>query len=357
MRRGRATEDLKKTKDVTVKSSQAFLTVILAFALLAVPVSSPGQQPGKVYRIGWLAGARSETPRECRKKGTPFWQAWLGTLRERGYVDGENLVIECRYTDGRDERAALLAAELVSLKVDLIVAGLTNQVWAAKQATGTVPIVMWGVIDPVGRGLVSSLARPGGNVTGLTDLPGAEILEKYLQLLTEAVPKASRVAVLRDLGARGVPSIPLVEQTLQAEARALRVTLQSYHVRDPEELEGVFSAMTKARAETLLVVPSPFFTTHAKRIVDLAAQSRLPAMYPDKAHVEIGGFMAYVMNYSDIPQRLAEYVARILKGAKPGDLPVEQPTEFKLVINLKTAKALGLTIPPTLLIQAEEVIR
>ena len=351
-------EDLQKAKNVAVRSSQAFLTVIiLALVFLAVPVSSPGQQQGKVYRIGWLSGVRSETPRECPSKSDRLWQELLAVMRERGYVQGQNIVIECRYTDGRNERAAALAAELASLKVDLIVARFTNQVRAAMNATSAIPIVMWGVIDPVERGLVSSFAHPGANVTGLADFPGWEMLGKYLQLLTEAVPTASRVAVLRSPGPLNTPPIPLVEQTLQAEARALRVTLQSYHVQNPEELEGTFSAMTKGRAEALLVVPSPFFEAHAKRIVDLAAQSRLPGMYPDRVHVKVGGVMAYVAKDSDIPRRLGAYVDRILKGAQPGDLPVEQPTEFNLIINLKTAKALGLTIPPTLLIQAEEVIR
>jgi putative ABC transport system substrate-binding protein len=279
-------------------------------------------------------------------------------MRERGYTLGQNLAIECRYTEGRDERAPAFAAELVNLKVDLILAGNTNQVRAAKEATSTIPIVMWGVIDPVRRGLVASLARPGGNITGLTDDAGLEILGKYLELLTQAVPTASRVAVLRPpASTSGDPAAADWWSLLQTEARALGVTLQSYRVRDPEDLEGAFAAMTKARAEALLVVPSPFFDFHARRIVDLAAHSRLPAMYPDRQHVELGGLMAYAVDDRETPRRLAAYVDRILKGAKPGDLPVEQPTRFMLILNLKTAKALGLTIPLTLLIQAEEVIR
>jgi putative ABC transport system substrate-binding protein len=278
-------------------------------------------------------------------------------LRERGYVQGQNLVIECRYTEGRDERAPALAAELVNLKVDLIVAGNTNQVRAAKQATSTIPIVMRGVMDPVRRGLVGSLARPGGNVTGQADDAGLEILGKYLQLLTQAVPTASRVAALHSpLGPAGDPALAW-ESILDAEARALGVTLQPYRVRDPEELEGAFAAMTKARAEALLVVPSPFFNNHIQRIVGLAAQSRLPSMYSDRVHVDAGGLMAYAVDEPENNRRLVVYVDRILKGAKPGDLPVEQPTRFMLILNLKTAKTLGLTIPPTLLLQAEEVIR
>jgi putative tryptophan/tyrosine transport system substrate-binding protein len=280
-------------------------------------------------------------------------------LRGRGHIQGQNLVIECRYTDGRDERAPALAAELVSLPIDLLVADGTTQVRAAKQATSTIPIVMHGVIDPVRRGLVASLAHPGGTVTGLTDDTGLKILGKYLELLAEAVPGVSRVAALRHAGSPPEPaaSLPSWGRLLEAEARALGVTLQSYYVQDPEKLAGAFTAMTKARAVALLVVPSYFFDVHARRIVDLAAQNRLPAIYPDRAFVEDGGLMAYGVNQLDIRRRLAVYVDRILKGAKPGDLPVEQPTTFELLINLKTANTLGLTIPPTLLIQAEEVIR
>jgi len=277
-------------------------------------------------------------------------------MRERGYVEGQNLTIECRYTDGRTERAPGFAAELVDLKADLIIAANTNQVRAAMNATRTIPIVMFGVIDPVRRGLVASLARPGGNVTGLTDDAGLEILGKYLELLKQGVPTVSRVAALLNTGAVGDPSLAW-GSFLEAEARALGLTLQSYAVQAPEDLEGAFAAMTKAKAEALLVVPSPFFGYHRKRIIDLAARSRLPAIYPDKPDVEAGGLMAYAVDDLETARRLAAYVDRILKGAKPADLPVEQPTGFKLILNLKTAKALGLEIPPMLLIQAEEVIR
>jgi ABC-type uncharacterized transport system substrate-binding protein len=277
-------------------------------------------------------------------------------MRERGYTLDQNLTIECRYTDGKNERAAAFAAELVDLKVDLIVAANTNQVRAAMNATRTIPIVMYAVIDPVSRGLVASLARPGGNVTGLTDDAGLEILGKYLELLKQAVPTVSRVAALRNQGAMGDPSLAW-GTILETEARALGVTLQSYVVQAPEDLEGAFAAMTRAKAEALLVVPSPFFGYHRKRIIGLAAQSRLPAMYPDRPDVEAGGLMAYAVDDLETARRLAAYVDRLLKGAKPGDLPVEQPTRFILILNLKTAKALGLTIPPTLLLQADEVIR
>ena len=344
---------------VAVKPGEGVLSLILVLTLLAVPVPSPGQQPEKVFRIGWLSTGRYETtPRNCPLKGNPYWQAWVEGLRERGYIEGQNLVIECRYTEGRDERAPAFAAELVSLKPDLIVASGTNQVRAVKQATSMIPIVMKEVIEPVRRGLVASLARPGGNVTGLTGTAGVEIYGKYLQLLKEAVPTVSRVAAL---GYSRTSSEPAwgreIEREIEAEARALGVTLQSYAVRDPEELEGAFSAMTKARAGALLVVPHPSFATNAQRIVDLAAHSRLPAIYSDRPFVEAGGLMAYAVDELKTMRHLGAYVDRILKGAKPGDLPVEQPTEFELIINLKTANALGLTIPPTLLIQAEGVIR
>jgi putative ABC transport system substrate-binding protein len=331
----------------------------LALGLFAAPALSNAQPPAKVYRIGWFqTGKYGPDERTCPSKGNSFWQAWVEGLRERGYVLGRNLVLECRYTDGRDERAAALASELLSLKPDLIVAGGTNQVRAVKQVSTAIPIVMHSVIEPVKRGLVASLARPGGNVTGLTDSAGVEIYGKYLQLLKEAVPTVSRVAALRYSGT--LPETNFVRDThgeIEAEARRLDVTVEFYGVREPEELEGVFAAMTKARAEALLVVPHPLFAVYEKRLVDLAARSKLPAMYPDRSNVEAGGLMAYAVGYFDVPRRLAEYADRILKGANPGDLPVEQPTKFQLIINLKTAKALGLTIPPTLLLQADEVIR
>jgi len=345
-----------------VTPSVAVLTVSLALTLLAAPDPSSGQQPGKVYRIGWLSGGltpKDTTPEKCRRTGTPFWQAWAAGLRERGYVPDQNVVIECRYTEGQPERAPALAAELVTLKVDVIVAANTNQVRAAKQATSTIPIVMFGVIDPVNRGLVGSLARPGGNVTGLADDAGLEILGRYLQLLTEAVPTASRIATLNQPpgAARDPATTPTWRNMLEAEGQALGVTVHHYYPQGPEALEDAFAAMTKARAEALLVMPSPFFAIHRHRIVGLAAQHRLPAMHADRADVEAGGLMAYTQDELETARRLAAYVDRILKGAKPGDLPVEQPTKFGLILNLKTAKALGLTIPPTLLIQAEEVIR
>ncbi len=332
------------------------LSVILT--LLAVPFLSPGEQPAKAYRIGYLAvgpAPTDQTPQHCPIKGGPSWQAFMEGLREHGYLPGQNLLIECRWTEGREERAPALAAELVSLKVDLLIAYGTNQIRAAKGSTTEIPIVMVGVIDPVRRGLVASLAHPGGNVTGLTYTVGMEIEQKCLQLLKEAVPKASRVAVLYHSG--GPPEPPLFRTEEEAAARALGLTLQFYGVREPEEFAGAFTAMTKARAEALFVRPSPFLGMHEQRIATLAAQSRLPAVAPDRDLVQAGGLLSYDVNYLAIRRRVGFYVDKILKGANPGDLPVEQPTTFELLINLKTAKALSLTIPPSLLSRADEVIQ
>jgi putative ABC transport system substrate-binding protein len=348
--------------DVGVKLGQAVLGITLALVLLAVPVRSLGQQLGKVYRIGWLSGsdppAQETNPEGCPLVGDLNWQTWVATMRERGYVQGQNLVVICRWTEGREERAPAFAAELVNLKVDLFVAQGYFQVRAAQQATSTTPIAMLGIPDPVARGLVASLAHPGGTVTGMADDTGPEFLAKHLELLTEAAPRAFRVAALRQwVGSPGPVSMRNTE-ALETAARALGVTVQSYYVQEPGELEGAFAAMIKAQAQALLVLASWMFDNHARRIVDLAARRRLPAIYPDLYWAQgMGGLMAYAVNPLDKRRRLVDYVDRILKGAKPSDLPVELPTKFDLVINLKTAKTLGLTIPPTLLLQAEEVIR
>jgi putative ABC transport system substrate-binding protein len=337
-----------------MKPGEVVLTVILALALFAAPVPSLGQQPGKVYRIGYLVvgpAPAERTPQNCPIKGSPNWQAWLEGLQEHGYIWGRNLVIECRYTEGREERAPAFAAELVSVKPDLIFAYGSAQVRAAKQATSTIPIVMGGVIDPVEQGLVASLAQPGGNVTGLTFSAGREIVGKHLQLLKEAVPKVSSVAVL---GYSGTPAFYRAET--QAAAQALDLTLQFYEVGGPEAFEGAFTAMATARVEALLVLPHVLISAHRKRIGELAAQSRLPAVYPYREAAEAGGLMGYGTNVPAMWRRFGLYIDRIFKGAKPGDLPVEQPTKFELIINLKTAKTLGLTIPQSLVMRADEVI-
>ena len=336
-----------------MKPIEIGLSILLAFALLAAPLPSDGQQPAKVYRIGYL-GASLPTPAASRDARN--WEAFVEGLRERGYIEGQNFCIEQRYTEGKDERVLPLAVELASLKVDLIVAYGTAQVRAAKQVTSTIPIVMVGVIDPVRRGLVASLAHPGGNVTGLTDTVGMAIMGKYVQLLKEAVPKVSRVAVLTT--PTSDPNPPGIFQSeMEAAARALDVKLQFYSFREPEELEGAFAAIKKARPDALLVVPSWLLTNLQRKIAQFAAQSRLPAVYPFRnTPVVGGGLMSYAIDESVIFRRIGFYVDKILKGANPGDLPVEQPTKFDLIINLKTAKALGLKIPESLLIRADEII-
>jgi putative ABC transport system substrate-binding protein len=336
------------------------LTVGLAsFALLAAPLAIEAQPAAKVYRIGYLGittKGREIGPQQCPVKGGSTWRAWLEGMRERGYVPGRNLVIECRWTEDRPERAPALAAELVNLKVDLLVAAGTPQVRAAKEATTEIPILMVGVLDPVRSGLVVDLARPGGNVTGLADNE-MEVEAKRLQLLKEIAPKLSRVAVLHYSG--GNPEMPA--STFQAEeeaaARALGLTLQFHGVQAPAEIPAAFAAMTTAQAEALFVRDNGFWDGHEERIAELAAKSRLPAAYPGKAFAEAGGLASYAANERAARRRLGEYVDKIFRGAKPGDLPVLLPTRFELLVNLKAAKALGLTIPPSVLTRADEVIQ
>jgi putative ABC transport system substrate-binding protein len=264
-------------------------------------------------------------------------------------------VIEHRFAEGKLERLPALAAELVALKVDVIVAASTPAAVAAKQATGTLPIVFVGAFDPVTDGLVTSLARPGGNVTGLSILT-TELVGKRLELLTQAVPGVSRVAVLWQPGGLGERTEKDVLKAAEVAARALGVRLQFVEARGPAELDRAFSEMTRARAGALSVLPSTMFFVERKRLVDLAAKNRLPAVYPYGEGVNAGGLMSYAPHLADMYRRVATYVDKILKGAKPGDLPVEQPTKFELVINLKTAKALGLTIPPSVLGRADHVV-
>jgi len=338
-------------------ASSAIFIAALALGILAAPIPSDGQQPGKVYRIGYLSGnmfapTEEAHPQRCPTTGNPNWQAFVAGLRERGYIPGQNLVIDCRWTMGQDERSPALAVELLSLKPDLFVATSTVKVRGVQQATSTIPIVMTGVINPVERGLVASLARPGGNVTGLTDIP-LDVEGKRLELLKEAVPTITRVAVLETPSDRPEPHF-FGER--EAAARALGVTLQRYTVRDPADFEGVFAAVTKAKAEALFMAAHPFWWHHRHRIIEFAAQRRLPAMYNNRDFVTAGGLMAYDVNAPDILRRVGVYADKIFKGAKPADLPVEQPTKFDLFINLKNANALGLTIPQSLLSRADEVI-
>ncbi|MFZ1058456.1 MAG: ABC transporter substrate-binding protein [Candidatus Rokuibacteriota bacterium] len=315
--------------------------------MLLAPLGAAAQPPGKVPRIGYLsAGSPSGAPH--------LLEAFRQGLRELGWVEGQNIVIDYRFAEGRFERLPDLAADLVRLKVDIIVAVPTPGAAAAKNATETIPIVVIGVRDPVGIGLIASLARPGGNITGLSFSVGMEILSKGLELLKETVPKVRRVAILSN---PGNPAHPLAIREVNVAARSLGVQLQLLEPRGPNEFDGAFAAMAKERVGALLVIADSMFILHRTQLADLAARSRLPAMYGYREHPEAGGLMSYGSSLRDLWRRAATFVDKILKGAKPGDLPVEQPTKFELVINLKTAKALGLTIPQSVLIRADEVIR
>ena len=320
--------------------------VILLLAWLFNPVAVQAQQAANVARIGWLGfGGPS-----CRN------EAFLQGLRDLGYVEGRNVVVECRSAEGKLEQLPTLAAELVSLKVDVIVAQSTAAALAAKQATRAIPIVFGAVSDPVATGLVASFARPGGNVTG-SSFFAPELVGKSMELLTQVVPGVSRVAILWQPPAFGEAQGKALLTAAEVAAQTLRVRLQVVEARGPDDFNRAFSEMTRGRAEALAVLTSATFPQGRRRLVDLAAKSRRPAIYPFREDVEAGGLMSYGPNVSDLFRRAATYVDKILKGAKPADLPVEQPTKFELVINLKTAKALGLTIPQSLLLRADELIQ
>jgi len=323
---------------------------VLALSLLAAPLAAEAQQAAKVARIGYLSPNLATGPhlREAFRQG----------LRDLGYVEGRNLVIEYRDAEGKVERLPALAAELVALKVDVIVTEGGNTVvpLAAKQATRTLPIVFATAADAVGSGLVTSLARPGGNVTGLDSL-STELVGKRLELLTQAVPGVGQVAVLWLPGVYGERTEKEMLTGAEVAARGLKVRVQFVEAtRDPADLGRAFSDMTRARAGALTVLPNNMFRREHRRLLDLAARHRLPAVYPWRDFVDAGGLMSYGASLTDLSRRAATYVDRILKGAKPGDLPVEQPTKFELVINLKTARTLGLTIPPSVMSQADQII-
>ena len=318
----------------------------LAGALLAAPLAAGAQQAGKVRRIGYLdmgSAARSR----------PYFEAFRQGLHDLGWVEGQNIAVDVRFADGKADQLPTLAAELVRLRVDVIVTSTTPATLAAKQATTTIPIVIGFVADPVGSRIVASLARPGGNITGWTHL-GVELRAKHLELLKEAVPAATRFGVLWN-PANQVHKPAL--KAIEAAAQQLKVELYPVGVQDPKEFESTFSALIGKRVEALVVFPDGMFLAQTPLIIALAARSRLPAMYGVREYTEAGGLMAYGANLSDMHRLGATYVDKILRGAKPADLPVEQPTKFELVINLKTAKALGLTIPQSLLQRADEVIQ
>ena len=325
---------------------RAFIGTV-AGALLAAPLAAEAQPEPRNARIGYLATNLATTPH--------LQDAFRQGLRDLGYVEGRNLVIEYRSAEGKSDRLAVLAAELVALNIDVIVAPGTPQALAAKQATRTLPIVFATAADPVGSGLVTSLARPGGNVTGLSILAPA-LVGKRLELLTQALPGVSRVAVLWQPGGHDERTDNDILKEAGVAARVLGVRLQFVEARGPADFDRAFSDMTRARAGALTVLTGIMFLNERRRLVDLTAKNRLPAVYGGRDFVDAGGLLSYGPNLDDLYRRAATYVDNILKGAKPGDLPVEQPTKFELVINLKTAKALGLTIPPSLLQRADQVI-
>jgi putative ABC transport system substrate-binding protein len=318
----------------------------LTLALLLAPLSSHAQPKGKVYRIGFLGNS---TPAFEANLVGPFREG----LRDLGYVEGQNILIEYRWAEGKYERFPALIAELIALKVDVIVTAGTPATLAVKKATTSVPLVMVAVGDPVGTGIVASLNRPGGNITGLTSI-SPELEGKRLELLREVVPKLSRVAVLWNPVS---PFQVIAEKEVRAAAQVLRMNVLSLGVRTPEELKDALAAIARERPGALLVLADRLFLHNRARIMEFAAQHRLPGVHAYRELVEAGGLMSYGPSYAGMHRRAATYVDKILKGTKPADLPVEAPTTFELVINLKAAKALGLTIPPSVLLRATELIQ
>ena len=327
---------------------QLFNVLTIALALSTSPVSPvwAAQQPAKIPRIGYL-GALDPSA------GAPFIESFRQGLRELGYREGQNIFIDYRWAEGRPDRFPALAAELIQLRVDVIVTHSNTAVVALQRATRTIPIVVAAMGDPVGSGFVASLARPGGNITGFSaqveDMAG-----KWLELLREVVPKVSRVAIL---AVSQASSHRTYWTEIQAAAKTLKVTPQRQEVAGPDEIEHAFASFSKGRAQGLIVLPESVTYERRAQIVGLAAKNRLPGIYPDILYAEAGGLISYGANRSDLHRRAAAYVDRILKGAKPGELPVQQPTRFDLVINPKTAKALGITFPRSILIRADQVIQ
>jgi putative ABC transport system substrate-binding protein len=329
-----------------VENLKCFRLSVIAFVLVVPGAVAQAQQPTKIPRIGFLGTA---SPSTISARIEAFRQG----LRELGYVEGKSIVIEYRWAEGKFDRLPALAAELVRLKLDVIVTTGSTSTRAAKEATNTIPIVMTQDTDPVGLGYVASLARPGGNITGLSTL-APEVSGKRLELLKEIIPKLSRVAVL------GISTRPGNAQSLkevELAAGAFKVQVQYLDVLDVKDIETAFRATTKGHAEAILVLQGPLFISHRIQIVDLAAKSRLPATYNVPDFVHAGGLMSYGVSIPDLFRRAAMYVDKILKGAKPADLPVEQPTKFEFIINLKAAKQIGLTIPPNVLARADRVIK
>jgi putative tryptophan/tyrosine transport system substrate-binding protein len=317
----------------------------LSTMLFALSVNVDAQQPTKIPRIGYLGSSATANP--ARR------EAFLQGLRELGYVEGKNIVIEWRYAEGKPDRERALAAELVRLKLDVIVTGGSTATRPAKAATVTIPIVMTQDSDPVGNGFVASLARPGGNITGLSNF-APELSGKRLELLREVVPKLSRVAVF---GNATVPGNAQMLKETELAAGAFGVRLQYLEMRISKDLETAFRAANKSRSDAILLLVRGPVALAYREIAELAVKSRLPTIYSGREYVEAGGLMSYGVNLDDLDRRAATYVDKILKGAKPADLPVEQPTKFELIINLKAAKQIGLTIPPNVLVRADRVIK
>ena len=330
----------------TVGAMGTRLSLLLAVSVLGAALAADAQPTGRVHRVGFLSAGQAGI--------NPYlYEAFRQGLRERGWLEAQNIVIQYRFAEGRYDRLPDLAADLVRLKVDIIVAAGTAATTAAKNATRAIPIVMIGVGDPVGLELIASLARPGANVTGLTFSVGMETAGKGLELLKEVLPKVRRMAVLTN---PANPGQPLALKHLKAAARSLGMQLQLLEVRGPDEFDGAFAAMAKERAGALLVVSEGMFNLHRVRLTDLAARHKLPSMHGFREDAEAGGLMSYGADLADLFRRSATHVDQILSGARPGDLPVEQPSKFELVINLKTAKALGLTMPASVLSRADKII-
>ena len=329
---------------MSATSRRTFLATVIA-GLLAAPCAARAQPQGRVFRIGILGNLRNTKP--------DLWDFFIDGLRELGYVEGRNITIEWRISEGRYERIPALAAELVALKPDVIVVPANQNAVAAQQATRTIPIVMIGVTDPVGSRLVASFAHPGGNITGLAAAVGPEIGGKWMELLKAAVPRVSRVAILWN---PGNPASALQLKEATAAAQSLKIQVRAFEARGPDDFGSAFAAMSRGRAGAILVIGDGMFSLHQARLAERVVKSRLPTMGPRNI-VSTGGLMSYQASSPELWRRGATYVDKILKGAKPGDLPVEQPTKFDLTINLKTAKALGLSIPSALVQRADEVIQ
>ncbi len=323
------------------------LAIAVVLPLLATPLDTAAAQPReKGFRGGYLSPGSSSDPARLRR-----FEAFRQGLRELGYVEGQSIAIEPRWAEGNYDRYPALAADLIRLKVDVIVTVGGAATQAAQQATRTIPIVMSVVIDPLGGGLVPSLARPGGNVTGLSVM--AELVGKQLEVLKEVVPKLSRVAVLWNPANPG--SAPQLREA-EVAARTLALRLQTLEARVPQEIDSAFAAMTREQAGGLVILADAIFTNQVRQIAELAMKSRLPSIYGLREYVEAGGLMVYSPNTLELERRAATYVDKILKGAKPAALPIQQPTTFDFVLNLKTAKVLGLTIPRSVLLRADQVI-